>query len=81
MAPLRSTTDAERDADEVAPDVCFDEARAAALISVNRRTLAQWRFRGVGPKFVKISSRCVRYRRSDLLEWVEQRLRTSTSEI
>lgn len=66
--------------DPVAPDLFVTEARAAELLSVNPRTLQQWRLRGGGPPFVRISSRCVRYRWRDLLAWTEQHLRSSTSD-
>lgn len=62
------------------PDLFLNEARAAELLSINARTLQQWRLRGAGPRFVRISSRCVRYRYSDLMEWTEGLLRNSTSD-
>jgi hypothetical protein len=61
-------------------DLFLTEARAAELLSINVRTLQQWRLRGTGPKFVRISSRCIRYRHRDLLRWTEELLRSSTSE-
>lgn len=42
--------------------------------------LAQLRYTGAGPQFVKLSSRAVRYRLDDLNAWVESRLRTSTAD-
>jgi hypothetical protein len=65
----------------VAADLLVDEAHAAELLSVNPRTLQQWRLRGTGPQFVRISTRCVRYRYRDLFAWAEERLRSSTSEV
>lgn len=44
------------------------------------RTLQNWRSRGGGPPFVRVSARAVRYRRSDIQRWIETRLLTSTSE-
>jgi len=44
------------------------------------RTLESWRLKGGGPPFVRISRRSVRYRRSDLEQWIEDRVVTSTSE-
>lgn len=61
-------------------DALLNEDRVAEFISINPRTLQQWRLKGIGPPFVRISSRCLRYRYRDLLAWVEQRIRTSTSE-
>lgn len=42
---------------------------AASVLGVSPRTLESWRHRGGGPKYLKISSRCIRYRLSDLLVW------------
>lgn len=39
--------------------------------------LAQWRYLGTGPRYVKLG-RVVRYRRSDVDAWIEAGLRTST---
>jgi hypothetical protein len=61
-------------------DIFLSEARAAELLSINPRTLQQWRLRGTGPKFVRISSRCIRYRYRDLMVWADRLLRSSTSD-
>ncbi|MGF6821928.1 hypothetical protein M2317_000814 [Microbacterium sp. ZKA21] len=42
--------------------------------------LAQLRFTGNGPKFLKPTPRKVLYRRSDLIAWLEASERTSTAE-
>jgi predicted DNA-binding transcriptional regulator AlpA len=56
------------------------EQQAAAFISYTARFLQARRAKGTGPKFVRISSRSIRYRRKDLVTWIEQRIRTSTSD-
>jgi hypothetical protein len=38
------------------------------------------RYRGDGPPFVRVSSRCVRYRPEDLEAWTAARVRISTSD-
>lgn len=48
-----------------------DVARVTGL-SVD--TLAQWRSQRRGIPFVKISHNCVRYRQSDLDDWIERRI-------
>jgi predicted DNA-binding transcriptional regulator AlpA len=58
----------------------LDEAKAAQYLSVSPRTLQSWRGRGGGPKFVRISSRCIRYRLQDILVWQAERVRRSTSD-
>ena len=62
------------------PDHLVRQEEAAALLSVTARCMENWRHRGEGPKFVRIFGRCIRYRRSDLDDWIERRIRTSTSD-
>ena len=56
----------------------IDERAAAKFLGLEKRTLQAWRQNGRGCEFIRISSRCVRYRRIDLRAWAEARLRTST---
>lgn len=58
----------------------INEHEAADYIGHSVRALQNWRVRGGGPRFVKISGRSIRYRRCDLNEWVEARLVCNTSE-
>jgi len=57
------------------------EKQAAKMLSVSPRTLRNWRTRGGGPRFVKISERCIRYRIADLNEWTKERTKHSTSDL
>jgi hypothetical protein len=66
--------------DEHDPLALLTEADAAKLLRFTPRFLQARRVRGDGPKFLKISARAVRYRRSDLLEWEQSLVRTSTSD-
>jgi len=61
-------------------DALLNEEQAAAFIGVTRRAMQAWRLSGKGPQYVKISSRCVRYRKRELVTWSEKRLQTSTSQ-
>ncbi len=61
-------------------DRLVDERQAATFLGYTVRALQNWRLRGGGPRFVKVSSRSIRYRRRDLLAWIEERLRSHTSE-
>ena len=53
------------------------EQEAARFLAISFRTLQTWRVRGGGPRFCKIG-RAVRYRRRDLIDWVEEQSRAST---
>lgn len=72
-APLRPTG-------KLLPTPLLTEIEAAKYLQLTRRALQAWRCQGKGPKFVKISARAVRYRQDDLEQWVEDRLRSSTSD-
>lgn len=61
-------------------DRLMDEREVAAFLGYTVRALQNWRLRGGGPVFVRVSARSVRYRRRDVLEWAKARLRTSTSD-
>jgi Helix-turn-helix domain len=63
------------------PDQHLDESQAAALLGVTVRSLQKWRLTGDGPPFVRMSSRCVRYRVGDLQRWSASLRRISTSDL
>lgn len=46
------------------------EMHAADLLRLSVRTLQAWRTKGFGPAFVR-AGRAVRYRRRDLITWIE----------
>jgi predicted DNA-binding transcriptional regulator AlpA len=50
----------------------LNATEAAAFLTMGVQTLADWRSAGVGPRYIKVG-RNVRYRRSDLLQWLEMR--------
>ena len=58
----------------------YSPDEAADYLNVAPQTLAHWRVRGAGPKFVHLSKRCVRYSELALREWVESRTQNSTAE-
>ena len=58
----------------------INERVAGVFVDLTPRTLQALRQRGGGPRFCRLSSRCVKYRRIDLRAWSEARLRTSTSD-
>ena len=40
--------------------------------------LANWRYMGLGPKFIKLGPRAVRYRRQDVEDWLDENTRNQT---
>lgn len=60
----------------------LDNEQTAALLGIKPNTLEVWRHKGKGPPFVKLGTAPqapVRYRRAEVVAWVEQRLYASTS--
>jgi DNA-binding transcriptional MerR regulator len=53
-----------------AHDELLTEIHAADLLRLSVRTLQAWRTKGLGPAFVR-AGRAVRYRRRDLITWIE----------
>ena len=58
----------------------IDEKAAAAFLGLTDRTVQAMRQRGGGPRFIRLSARCIRYRRVDLRGWADALLRSSTSD-
>jgi predicted DNA-binding transcriptional regulator AlpA len=62
------------------PCALVNEREAASILCYSVRALQNWRHRGGGPRFVKVSSQSVRYRRADLMTWIEDRTVAHTSQ-
>jgi predicted DNA-binding transcriptional regulator AlpA len=56
------------DLPELATDV-----EVAKVLQLKAGTLRNWRIEGKGPRWIKIGTYAVRYRRSDLAAWLESR--------
>jgi predicted DNA-binding transcriptional regulator AlpA len=62
------------------PKAHMDRPLTAKYIGVTPRCLENWAVTGEGPAFVRLSARCVRYRKKDIDAWADSRLVSSTSE-
>ena len=58
-------------------DPLLDQKTAAKLLGLSVRTLERHRLAGTGPRYARLG-RLIRYRKSDLDDWVQASLRTST---
>jgi hypothetical protein len=61
-------------------DEILDTKGAAAFVKVSDRTLEGFRVRGGGPLFLNPSPKIVRYLKSDLIAWLKDHRRVSTSD-
>lgn len=53
-------------------------AEAGEQLGLTPAALAQLRYTGGGPCFIKLTAKAVRYRQSDLDSWIAANARTST---
>ena len=56
------------------------ETEAADFLNLTTRSMQGMRQRGGGPKFIRLSSRCIRYTRTLLKAHADARLCSSTSD-
>ncbi len=61
-------------------EALINEKEAGAFLGLSDRAMQKMRQTGGGPRYVHISSRCLRYRRIDLRTWADARMRSSTSD-
>ena len=50
----------------------------AEILRVEVETLEGWRSKGTGPRYLKIGKREIRYRPSEVLRWLDERVCSST---
>ncbi len=58
----------------------INEKVAAGFLGLTERAVQGMRQRGDGPRYIRLSSRCVRYTRALLKAWADARMRSSTSD-
>lgn len=75
---MQNSTNIEKSSAEDQQLLRQDEV--AKILNLSPRTLESWRHRGGGPRYLLLTPRCVRYRKSDLSQFIEERVRTSTSD-
>ena len=55
-------------------DGLLREGEAAEVLGLlSQQTLSLWRAKSAGPPYIRVGVRAIRYRRSDLDSWLEQR--------
>ena len=62
------------------PPTLLDTPAAAKALGVRPRTLEDWRRRGGGPPYVRLSATRVRYHLDSLEAWLQSRTATCTAE-
>ncbi len=76
----RATSEAGLPSDPDYWNALINEKEAGDFLGLSDRAMQKMRQTGGGPRYVHISSRCLRYRRVDLRIWADSRMRSSTSD-
>ena len=58
-------------AEKLAAGNLLTDAELAALLGASLQTVRNWRWRGEGPRFVKLGGRMVRYRPDDVRAFID----------
>ena len=66
--------------DTAHPPTLLDTPSTAKALGLRPRTLEEWRRRGGGPQFIRLSATCVRYSIDSLNEWISERTATSIAQ-
>jgi hypothetical protein len=63
----------QRPTERVPGAVLLRTDEAAHRLQLTTRTLELWRRRGVGPRYIRLNGRVIRYRVEDLNAWLARR--------
>jgi predicted DNA-binding transcriptional regulator AlpA len=74
------TSDSLRE-DRLVSNPLLTPAEASQQLGLSPGALAQLRYTGGGPCFIKLTAKAVRYRQSDLDAWIAAKARTSTRDL
>jgi predicted DNA-binding transcriptional regulator AlpA len=66
---------------ELAAIKLIDEPTAAERLGLKAITLQDWRRRGIGPPFLRLGPKTIRYRVKDLAEWQSARTEGTTAQV
>ena len=67
--------------DRLVSNPLLTPAEASEQLGLTPGALAQLRYTGGGPRFIKLTARAVRYRQSDLDIWIAAKARTCTRDV
>ncbi|HET8899315.1 MAG TPA: helix-turn-helix domain-containing protein [Rhodanobacteraceae bacterium] len=61
----------ETPAAKLAAGCLLTDVELAALYGVSLQTVRNWRWKGEGPRYVKLGARCIRYRPQDVQAFID----------
>lgn len=52
-------------------EMFVSELQASKILNIKIRTLQSWRAKGKSPPYIKVGQRLIRYRMSDVYQWID----------
>ena len=71
VCTMHPETPAPRPAAKLAAGILLTDVELAELLGASLQTIRNWRWRGDGPRYVKLGGRMVRYRPEDVRAFIE----------
>jgi len=62
-------------------DALLTAAQVSKITGMSETALAQGRYRGTGPVYLRLSARTIRYREADVQAWIDASARTQTGDL
>jgi len=60
-------------------DQYYTTRELSSILNLSMNTLADYRRKGIGPKYISVGYRSCRYAETEVLKYIEERTRASTS--
>jgi excisionase family DNA binding protein len=78
VRPPAASATGRNDTEAVTMPTLLTSSQVSQYLRVPASTLANWRYQGRGPAFVRLGGH-VRYRASDVTEWIDRQLANNAS--
>ncbi len=62
------------------PETYYTTRKVADWLGYKEETLRQWRSNGIGPPFIRVLGKIVRYRASDVERWMDQQVQQTNGQ-
>jgi hypothetical protein len=72
MKPEKSRNQLLQEFESAPLDALFSQKTPAAVLNLSEATFERHRWAGTGIPFIKLSPRCCRYRKSDIVAWLNK---------
>ena len=62
------------------PETFLDTRQVARWLRYKEETLRQWRSNGIGPPYIRVLGKLIRYRQSDVERWMDEQVQQTNGQ-